>query len=90
MYFYMDVWVATKFLAARIIVTHAKIVEVHGMMHLENRDLRNELYIFHWNHVCEVCWAAKSMYNPYDTRTTEQNETRSICQVYYIYISIAF
>lgn len=39
---YMDVWVAIKrFLAARIKVTRAKFVEVHGMMQLENRDQSN-------------------------------------------------
>ena len=38
----MDVWVAMKkFLAARTMVIHAKIVEALGITRLANRDLSN-------------------------------------------------
>ena len=91
MHSYMDVWVALKrFLAARIKVTRAKFVEVHGMMQLENRDQSNASYIFHSSLDYEVCWVAKSMYNPYDMNTKEhkKNGTQSICQVYILYKSL--
>lgn len=85
--FCMDVWVAMKkFLAARTMVIHVKIVEALGITRLANQYLSNVWYISHWSHACEVCWLVARMYNPCDMRTKEPNETQNIYQVC-IYVS---